>query len=142
HAALGWTLFYLGALRAARLHLEEAIAPSMPDQRHAPVFRLSQDRLIASRTHAAVTLWFLGYPDQALAHIHEALALAHELAHPFSLALARWSAAWVAQLRRDVSAVYEHAEAAVALSAEQSFPLYAALGTSIRGWALAMQDQV
>ena len=108
HAALGWTFCSLGALRAARLHLEAAIAPSTPDQRHAPVLRLSQDRVVASRTHAAVTLWFLGYPEQARTHLHDALALAHELAHPFSLALARWSAAWVGAVRRDVPAVYEH----------------------------------
>jgi predicted ATPase len=40
-----------------------------------------------------------------------------------------------------VPAVYEHAEAAVALSTEQGFPLWAAVGTSIRGWALAQQGQ-
>src|SRR5437879_580081 len=95
HSALGWTLFYLGALRVARMHLEEAIALYTPDQRRTLVFRLGQDRVIACRTHAAVTLWFLGYPEQALAHIHDALMLAHELSHPFSLVLARWSAAWV-----------------------------------------------
>ena len=44
-------------------------------------------------------------------------------------------------LRRDVPAVHEHAEAAVALSTEQGFPLWVALGTSLRGWALAMQGQ-
>ena len=33
------------------------------------------------------------------------------------------------------------AEAAIALSTEQGFPLYAALGTIMRGWALAMQSQ-
>ena len=42
---------------------------------------------------AALTLWLLGYPDQALARVHEALALAHELSHPYSLAYARcWAA--------------------------------------------------
>jgi predicted ATPase len=40
-----------------------------------------------------------------------------------------------------VSAVHEQAEAAVALSTEQGFPLWAAYGTSVRGWALAMQGQ-
>jgi predicted ATPase len=45
----------------------------------------------------------------------------------------------VSQFRRDVSVVHEHAEAAVALSTEQGFPLWAALGTILRGWALAMQ---
>jgi predicted ATPase len=54
---------------------------------------------------------------------------------------ARFWAAHVYQLHRDVPAVYEHAEAAVALSTEQGFPLWAAAGTSMRGWALALQDQ-
>jgi predicted ATPase len=44
-------------------------------------------------------------------------------------------------LRRDVLAVHEQAEAAVALSTEQGFPFYAAMGTSLRGWALAIQGQ-
>ena len=67
--------------------------------------------------------------------------MAHELSHPFSLAFARCWAAIVSQFRRDVPAVHEHAEAAVALSTEQGFPLWVALGTSLRGWALAMQGQ-
>jgi hypothetical protein len=45
------------------------------------------------------------------------------------------------QFRRDVSAVHEQAEAAVALSTAQGFPLWATLGTSLCGWALAMQGQ-
>jgi len=83
----------------------------------------------------------LGYPDQSLTHVHEALALAHTLSYPYSLAYARCFAAVVLQLRRDVPAVHEHAESAVALATEQGFPLWVAVGTSLRGWALAMQDQ-
>jgi predicted ATPase len=37
--------------------------------------------------------------------------------------------------------VHEHAEATVTLSTEQGFPLWLALGTSLRGWVLAMQGQ-
>jgi predicted ATPase len=74
-----------------------------------------------------------------MAHIHDALALAHELSHPYSLVWAQCWAAIVLQLRRDVPAVHEQAEAAVALATEQDFTLWAAWGTSLRGWALAMQ---
>jgi predicted ATPase len=88
-----------------------------------------------------MTLWALGYPAQALVRLHDALALAHELSHPFSLAFARVFAAFIYQCRRDVLAVYEQAEAAVALSAKQGFPQWAALGTNLRGWALTMQGQ-
>jgi predicted ATPase len=90
---------------------------------------------------AAQTLWLLGYPEQALVCRHEALALAHELSHPYSLAFARVWAAIVSQLRRDILAVHEQAEATVVLSTEQGFTLWAAWGTSLRGWALAIQGQ-
>jgi predicted ATPase len=141
HYALGATGLWLGALPAARPHLEEGIARYTPDQRRAPAFRIGQDPGVACRAYAAVTLWLLGYPEQALACLHDALALAYELSHPYSLAFARAMVAPVYQFRRDVPAVHEHAEAAVALSTEQGFPLLVAWGTSMRGWALAMQSQ-
>jgi predicted ATPase len=50
-------------------------------------------------------------------------------------------AAFFSQFRRDVLAVHEHAEAAIALASEQGFPLWAAWGTILRGWARAMQGQ-
>jgi predicted ATPase/class 3 adenylate cyclase len=139
--ALGATWLWLGALPAARLHLEAGIARYTPDQRHALVFRMGQDPGVTCRLYASMTLWLLGYPEQALARLHEALALAHALAHPYSLAWARCMAAFVSQCRRDVPAVHQHAEAAVALATAQGFPLFAAYGTSLRGWALALQGQ-
>jgi predicted ATPase len=67
--------------------------------------------------------------------------LAHALARPYSLAFAYWWAAFVYQLRRDVSAVHAQADATVALATEQGFTLWVAVGTTFRGWALAMQGQ-
>jgi class 3 adenylate cyclase/predicted ATPase len=141
HHALGTTWLNLGALPAARQHLEEGIARYTPDQRRAAMFRMGPNPGVCCRVHTARTLWLLGYPEQARAHTHEALALAHALSHPFSLAWVHSFAAIVSQYRRDVPATYEQAEAAVVLSTEQGFPLYVAEGTSLRGWALAMQGQ-
>src|SRR5262245_31826022 len=105
HYALGSTWWCLGALPVAHSHLEEASARYTPDLRRAPVFRMGHDPGVACRFLAAWTLWLLGYPDQALARSHEALALAQELSHPFSLAYARLARAIVSQLRREVQAV-------------------------------------
>jgi predicted ATPase len=135
------TWLYLGALPAARRHLEEAIAHDRPDQRCAPVIQMGHDPGVGCRQFAALTLWLLGYPAQALVRLHEALALAHALAHPYSLAWVWICAAVVSQLRRDIPAVHAHAEAAVALSTEHGFPHWAAMGTVLWGWALAMQGQ-
>jgi predicted ATPase len=141
HSALGTTWLWLGVLPAACPHIEESIARYTPEQRRTPVFRMGHDPGVAGRTYTAMILWMRGYPEQALVRVHDALALAHELSHPYSLAFARFWAAWVSQVRRDVPAAYEHAEAAVALATEQGFPLWVATGTSLRGWALVMQDR-
>jgi predicted ATPase len=141
HYALGGTLFVLGALPVARQHLEEGIALYTPDQRRGPAFRIGQDPGVGCHVTVAMTLWLLGYPAQALARVHEALALAHALSHPLSLVHARSWAALLYRLHRDVPAVHAQAEAAVTLATEQGFPFFVALGTIVRGWALAMQGQ-
>ena len=141
HYAFGSTWLWLGVLPAARQHVEDGSARDTPDQRRAPVFRMGQNPGVACRANVARALWLLGYPDQALARVHEPLALADELSHPYSLAHSRSVAATVSQWRRDVQATYEQAEAAVALSAAQGFPLWVAQGTSVRGWALALQGE-
>jgi predicted ATPase len=89
----------------------------------------------------AWTLWHLGYPDQALKKSQEALNLAQALSHPYSLAYAQLFAAIHSQLRREVQATREQAEAAMALSTEQGFTFWAAWGTMYRGWALVEQGQ-
>jgi class 3 adenylate cyclase/predicted ATPase len=141
HSALGATELFLGALPAARQHLENGIALYTPDQHRAPVFQIGQDPGVNCRAFDARALWLLGYPEQALARLHEALTLAHELSHAYSLAFARCMAAYVYQFCRDVPAVHEQAEAAVLLSTAQGFPQWAALGTIFRGWSLALQGQ-
>jgi predicted ATPase len=141
HYALGCPWLWLAALSVARRHLEDAIARYTPDQRRAPVFRIGHDLGVACRFYAAQTLWLLGYPVQALAYLHEALTLAHALSHPLSLAWVRCRAAIFLQFCRDVPAVLEQAEAAVALTTAQGATQWVAQGTVFRGWALAMQGQ-
>src|SRR5262249_35106570 len=89
HPALRVMWFCLGALPAARQHLEAGIARYTPEQRRLLVFRTGLDPGVACRLYAAMTSWMLGYPEQAPAHLHDALALVQELSHPYSLAFAR-----------------------------------------------------
>jgi predicted ATPase len=83
----------------------------------------------------------LGYPDQALQSIHEALTLAQELTHPYSLVYALSMGVLVHQFRREAQAVRERAEELIALSTEQGFPFWLAYGTILRGWALSAQGE-
>ena len=84
---------------------------------------------------------FLGYPDQAQQRSHDALTLAYELSHPYSLGFALSGSATVHQLRREVRPVQEQ-RALIALATEQGFPLYLVLERIRRGWALAAQGQI
>jgi predicted ATPase len=139
HNTLGVTLFYLGEMRRARTHLEQGESFYDPQQLRSPTFVM--DPLAARRAYAALVLWCLGYPDQALWKSQEALSLAQELAHPHSLAFILVIDAWLHQLRREEHSVLERAQAAVTLATAQGFALWAAVGTFWRGWILAAQGQ-
>jgi predicted ATPase len=131
HFALGNTLNMRGEFALARFHLEQTIALYDPQQHRSHALLYGQDPGVASRGYAALALWHLGYPDQALQRSHEALSLAHERAHPYSLAFALTFAALLHQPRREEHAVRERAKAAIALCTEQGFPLFLPLGTAL-----------
>src|SRR5260370_41698039 len=70
---------------------------------------------------------------------HRALALAHELPHPYNLAMALTWASQLYQLRREEQLTQERAEKVVNLAAEQQFPHWLAWGTIFLGWAQVRQ---
>jgi predicted ATPase len=87
-------------------------------------------------------LWPLGFPEQALARAREAVSMARELSHPFSLVLALVYAAMTYQHRQEVEPAQEQAEAAVAMCVEHGIaPHLAAAGSILRGWAIAARGQ-
>jgi class 3 adenylate cyclase/predicted ATPase len=141
HRVLGLTIYWLGEMAPARAHLEQGTALYDPQQHRSHAFVYGQDPGVACRCLAAWPIWVLGYPDQALQSIHEALTLAQELAHPFSLVYALNMAVLVHHFRREVQAVQERAEALIGLSTEQGFPMWLAYGTIMRGWALTAQGE-
>jgi predicted ATPase len=138
HHARGVTLTLLGDISASLQHVEQAIALYDPS-RHRYRALISG---IACRSQAAHALWFLGQPDQALEKSQEALSLTQQLSRPLSLAQALAMAALLHQYVRDARTCKAQAEAAVALSTEHEFPFWRAIGTILRGWALAEMNEV
>jgi predicted ATPase len=90
----------------------------------------------------AWALWMLGYPDQALARTQEAIALAQDSSHVYSMGFALQHAAVIHQFRREVALVQERAEAIIALAHEQGFVQWLAGGMCMRGWALIEQGVI
>jgi len=141
HRSLGTTWFWLGAPAAALTHLAQGIALYDPKQHRTSVFQHGDDSGVMCLSRGAWVLWLLGYPHQAFARSHEAMTLAQQLAHPFSLSVAFSWVAVVHQFRREVRATQERAEAAISLATEQGFPQWKAVGALLRGWALVQQGQ-
>jgi predicted ATPase/class 3 adenylate cyclase len=141
HVALGATLLRRGEVAAARSHLEEGMALYDPRQHRTHAFLYGQNPRVACASDASWVLWLLGYPDHALQRSHEGLTLAQDLLHPFSLAFALSFAAVLHQCRREGQAAQARAEAAISLATDHGFAQWVALGTVVRGWALAEQGQ-
>jgi predicted ATPase len=134
-------LFFLGEVASAYKHLAQGLALYDPQQHRASTLLYGEDAGVTCRSHVSWALWFLGYPDQGLAQSHEAVTLAQRRAHPFNLGFVLSRAAMFHQFRREWQTCQEHAAAAILLAQEQGFPQLRALGSTLRGWALAHQGQ-
>jgi predicted ATPase len=139
--ALGMPLFYLGELVLARAHFEQSMALYDHQQHRSHAFLYGLDPGVTSLSFAALALWLLGYPDQALKRSHEAVTLTQDLSHPLSSAYALYAAAMLNQFRQEEQAAQKRAKVLIALSSEQGFPYWLGLGTMLRGWGLVAQGQ-
>jgi predicted ATPase len=144
HWYLGVVLFCVGEYTASLAHLEHIISFYDPRQHHhSLVIVRGSDAGSGALAYAACCLWCLGYPDQALRRSQEALALARELAHPFSLAdVLCYAGCMFSKLRRDGQALKLSAEELIRLSKEGGVRNWSAAGSGFLGEALAMLGQV
>ena len=141
YAVLGMTLLFLGEFAAAHAHLEQGIALSDLQTRHGPPFPAPWQPHVTCLAYDALTLWLLGYPEQAVQRSHDALTLAQQWAHSYSTASALKFAAVLHQFRREMRQTQTFAEATLALAREQRFVAREAEATRLQGWVLAMQGQ-
>jgi predicted ATPase len=142
HLALGASGFYLGQLSQAHAHLAQGMRLYNPQQHHALAFRYgNMDPGVAYLAYAGLTLWMLGYPDQALERVNAALTLAQNLEQPFILARVLYWTTLLHQWRREWQVVCERTETAITVATAQQMALVLTPGPIMRGWALAMQGQ-
>jgi len=136
HWSLGQTHCLRGNPLDAVRELERAVA----------LFEPARDRLLShDRSDQGVSLrswlswasWLAGEPDHALRWGDEAVALARDGAHPYSLAYALGFDAVLHYMLRDRRKSDERAREAVAISQERGFPVYLAVGKIVALWAEA-----
>jgi len=139
HFLLGCSLFHLGQLVASREQIEQAIrsygAPSHP----ALALFAGGDVGVFCRAYLSHLLWQLGYAEQAVAKSDEAVALAHEVSHPFSIAIAFTYAAMLNVFRQESRLARARAAEASAVCRKHGFAYYLAVAEILAGWAAALE---
>lgn len=133
-------LFNLGDHHACLDHIEQGlILYRQGDYRAHSSLYGGHDPAVCGHGEAALSLWLLGHPDQALVRLRNALTLAQQLgqvgsqAHAFDIALMLYF------YRRDLDRVQIQADALATLAREQDFPDYQAKCRIFHGWVLAQR---
>jgi class 3 adenylate cyclase/predicted ATPase len=138
---IGVTSLHLGRPSAARIYLEQALEQS-PGRHSTQTFIYPYHSRVLCLGYMSATLLTLGYLDQALSLVRQALAEAQVLGHPESIAFATAEAAGFYQDVGNVQAVQEQAEQLVALATEQGHAHFLAEGRLYRAWVLGQQGRV
>ncbi|MBX3324447.1 MAG: adenylate/guanylate cyclase domain-containing protein [Nitrospira sp.] len=136
HESVGSTYSFLGRFDEAKTHLLAAKALYDPDKHRSQVLPYTQDPGITARIMLARTLWMLGEVDHVETLLAEAMAMARELEHPFTLAFALATVSWVYSTVRDADRTLSLTEEAIVLSTKYSFEVPLAWATSLHGWAM------
>jgi predicted ATPase len=143
HHSIGAASFWRGDPASARDEFEAVLARYDPEEyRSHEYLWASQDPGVSALFYLGWTLHILGYPDQGLTKIRDAVALARELSHPFSEAFALGGLGWLHSMRGEPQAAQEVTEALIALSSEHGFPYYLGIAAFGRAVALSEQGQV
>jgi predicted ATPase len=133
---VGSTLLTIGDFQSSANHFEETVKLSTGQQKR-PLYNLFMvEPQAASLLLLSWDLWFLGHPDQSISRVSEALALAQDIGHPYTLAFAHYMTSVVHLLRGDPDLAVRSAENSLEVSREQRFSLYMTLSRIARGRAV------
>lgn len=87
-------------------------------------------------SNLGLALWQLGYADQGIARVHEALDLSIDLKHIFTQAVMEWMVAQVYEFALMGDKAVEYGERCRRIGDEQAFAMWIAMGNGIKGIGL------
>ncbi len=135
------TSFYLGDFEKSRKCCEQGF--QLYDQDTAKLYarHTGQNVGVTIQCYWALSLWHLGYPEQAVRRIEQAIELARALKHPFSLAYALGHSSWLYHNCGRSADVRRAADEAIALAVDQGFPFWLAEGLLHQGFSQLLDEQ-
>lgn len=134
---MGASSNHLVQFERARDQLESVVKRYDMKKDHALTHILSHDPGVGALSYLAIVLWHLGFPEQAAASADQALQLAGDLGHPFSLGYAASFSATMYGMLRDWPTCRTLSEKALHIGEEGPFPSWMAMGKLMKGFSLA-----
>jgi tetratricopeptide (TPR) repeat protein len=137
HIANGISLMYIGEMKGAIEHCDNAARYYERDKRSVYHSMYRMDPGVFLHSERARTLWIIGQPDAALRARDAALELGADSPDPRSLAFAMLFAAVLHQLRREVDKCLEFSSRCIAICDEHGIAQERVWAMAVHGWALA-----
>lgn len=134
-------LYYLGELDAAARHLERARRLFAREERR-PAQGSVQAPIVNCLAFLAMTTWFRGRPDTAIALATEARLIAEALAHPLSQLWASHVTAILHHHRGEPAEAAKVAEVAIRLATDLGLKQWTAWGVFFHGWLATTEGRL
>ncbi len=136
HWSVGQTLCLRGDPHRAMQELEQALARFDP-ARDRLLSHDRSDQAVSLRSWLSWAAWLAGHPGTAVRWADEAVSLARDGGHPYSLAYALGFDGALGYMMHDRERGSVRSREAVAISGERGFPLYLAVGRLVKLWSEA-----
>lgn len=140
HVAQAITHYWQGRFARAREHARLCRESYRHDPDSIPLF--GDDAGAYGYVYQGLPLWFMGFPDEAVAQLEAAREMADRIGYAFTVAGTHAFTAQLHHFARDIKGVQEAAARTIDVSMLQGFPIF--LGTSLAhaGWGELARGRV
>jgi len=141
HQALGLINYFMGQPKLAKTHMDKVLQLDTGYRDRSFTYKSGQDASVTNLSFAGLNSWILGDNKQADIYTKQAIELARELEHPFSLAFALNFASWLGYMQGNAEKTKCYAQEEIDLSIEHEF-FWIHKGKLLLGWGIAQSNNI
>jgi predicted ATPase len=142
HQSFGRNLFFVGRFASSRSHLEDALAFYDSTSHRSLGHQVGFYPHVSAQAYLGNVLFCLGYPDQAMERSSEAITEARRLAHPPTSAGTLATGIRLYLVIGGNEVLSQWVDQLIAVTTEQGFPHWRAMGMICRGWVQVKNGDV
>jgi class 3 adenylate cyclase/predicted ATPase len=138
HRVMGISLGFRGEITKSRAHFDRGVALYDPGEHRHLATRFGVDTAVSMLCYRSWDLWFLGFPDAAVADAHQAVKDARQIGQAATLMYALWHTSLTHLQCGDFASAMAQLDETIALADEKGTAFWKAVATMSRGRALAL----